>query len=106
MARTDRRRACPAPTIGYWPLRWGNPIPGLPFTDGITSLSAGRDFVCAVRAGIINCWGPNNTDGVLVPPEGSDFLRIGAGFAHACAMRRTGRVKCWGAIRTFPGVAE
>ena len=35
-----------------------------------------------------------------------DFLRIGAGFTHACALRRNGRVKCWGAIRTFPDVAE
>jgi len=111
------------PGTGYWLLAatetggcavdsdgtlrcWGNPIPGLPFTDGITSLSAGRDFVCAVRAGTINCWGPANTDGVLEPPPGSDFVRIGAGFTHACALRRNGRVKCWGAIRTFPGVAE
>jgi alpha-tubulin suppressor-like RCC1 family protein len=85
---------------------WGDPIPGLPFQNGITALSAGRDFVCAVRAGAISCWGPNNVQGVLSPPEGSDFLRIGAGFTHACALRRNGRVKCWGAIRTFPDVAE
>ncbi len=81
---------------------WGELIPGLPADDGVTSLSAGRDFVCAVRGGSVTCWGASNHNGALNPPVDTDFVRVGAGFTHVCGLQATGLVKCWGSITGFP----
>ncbi|WP_165703712.1 RCC1 domain-containing protein [Enhygromyxa salina] len=76
-------------------------------------LVAGGDFSCARRrSGAVVCWG-NNQDGQLGDGRGakvgawstrptavaglSDAIAFGAGEAFACALRRGGKVVCWGA---------
>lgn len=84
---------------------WGAPefeaLEGRP----VTAFSAGRDFLCAISAGRIHCAGPGGS-AVLAPPDGDDFIQIGAGYRHACALRGDGTVACWGSMTLFPGVAQ
>ncbi|PRQ03403.1 Regulator of chromosome condensation (RCC1) repeat protein [Enhygromyxa salina] len=75
-------------------------------------VEAGGDFSCARRkSGSVVCWG-NNQDGQLgdgrgakvgvwsTKPTGvtglSDAIDVGVGEAFACALRRGGKVVCWG----------
>ena len=76
-----------------------------------TAINAGGDFTCALSlTGTITCWG-NNRSGKLgngrsgyyagssVPIEVlgiNDATAITAGNDHACALRRTGTITCWG----------
>jgi len=85
---------------------WGTELPGLPADAGFSSFSAGRDFLCAIRNGRAQCWGTSDSDGQLDPPDYADFVRLAAGYAHACALRGNGHVICWGSIESFPGVAQ
>jgi alpha-tubulin suppressor-like RCC1 family protein len=76
---------------------------------GVRSLSAGQNFVCAVfMDDEISCWG-GNTDGQIgdgtqdgprlapTPVSNiSDVARVSAGRNHACAVRTTRTVRCWG----------
>lgn len=76
--------------------------------DDVVQISA-REGTCAVRAsGQVWCWGRNDQgqigDGTLVdrtiPTRVSgidDAIFVSAGSEqHACAIRRSGRVSCWG----------
>jgi len=79
--------------------------------SGITSVSAGQDFACALRNdGAVLCWG-TNTNGVLgtavavgttsaTPVQIAGLpgpaTQVSAGVAYACAVSGTS-VYCWGA---------
>ena len=89
------------------PSRSPAPIPGLG-PAGITQISAGHHFTCAVVAGAAKCWGWNSHgklgDGttenrsrpVGVQGLGRGTRRIVAGMAHACAIDEGGGLWCWG----------
>ena len=74
-------------------------------------LTAGAEFSCALSAsGGVACWGDNRAgqlgDGKGRPGAASaapvavrelnDAVAVGAGRAHACAVRSSGEVVCWG----------
>lgn len=74
------------------------------------SIVAGAAFTCALDvAGQVHCWGDNSRGQVgdasvvsrrtlAVPVTGlDDAIALAAGDAHVCALRRDGRVSCWGA---------
>jgi Regulator of chromosome condensation (RCC1) repeat len=78
-------------------------------TDAIALAESGV-FACALRrTGSVVCWGQNR-DGELGTGERSvtphaqpvavvgldDAVAVTAGGAHACALRRSGQVACWG----------
>lgn len=77
----------------------------------ITQLAVGYSFACVMRAlGDVYCWGGDPSYGSLGtgtvpyaldmpgPPVAGlvDAQAISCGDAHACALRRTGEVVCWG----------
>ncbi len=89
----------------------GDASPGLIASGATdwTSVSAGDQHTCAVRAGRVACWG-NDTSGELgdgsAGPEpdatpgliasgATDWTSVSAGGSHTCATR-AGRVACWG----------
>lgn len=78
--------------------------------SGVTSLTAGLDFFCAVSGGDVYCWG-SNAKGQMGNDAGGDGLKqttpqsvdlpanaveVAAGSAHACARVVGGDVYCWG----------
>ncbi len=77
---------------------------------GVTSLSAGYEFLCAVAGGDVWCWGHNDKgqigngqggDGVVqtTPVKVTlpgDATEVAAGHQHACALLENGDVYCWG----------
>jgi alpha-tubulin suppressor-like RCC1 family protein len=90
------------------------PVPVSGLSGGVASITAGKDFTCALmRAGTVMCWG-YNFDGELgngattdshVPVPVMNAARNGAlsgvaaiasGQYHTCAVTRTGTVLCWG----------
>lgn len=75
----------------------------------MTRVSAGSTFSCALdEGGVVRCWGDNESgqlgDGTTVDrPEPADVsnlanlqIAVTTGEAHACALRVSGDVKCWG----------
>ena len=76
---------------------------------GVTSISAGDTFACAIQDGAVYCWGINNgaqlglgtidyqphPTPTLIPSLSSGVTEIAAGNSHACAIQY-GVVKCWG----------
>jgi alpha-tubulin suppressor-like RCC1 family protein len=83
--------------------------------SGVTAITAGRDFTCAVASGATlgatsaRCWGKNdagqlgigsnggtNTTPAQVSGLTSNVTAIAAGESHACVVR-SGGVFCWGA---------
>ncbi|MDF1654214.1 MAG: hypothetical protein P1U34_03795 [Coxiellaceae bacterium] len=78
-------------------------------TSGVIDIAAGRESVCALlNTGGVKCWGQNLFwqlgDGTrtnrLVPTDVSDLTSgvtsIASGYIHACALLKTGQIKCWG----------
>lgn len=76
---------------------------------GMTRVSAGSTFSCALdEGGVVRCWGDNESgqlgDGTTVDrPVPGDVtnlanlqIAVTTGEAHACALRVSGAVKCWG----------
>jgi alpha-tubulin suppressor-like RCC1 family protein len=75
---------------------------------GVTSVSVGGGFACALRSdGTVACWGYNNVgqlgigtiDTTVSPATVSNLAgvtAISAGGAEACAVRADGTVSCWG----------
>jgi alpha-tubulin suppressor-like RCC1 family protein len=71
---------------------------------------AGENYTCALRkSGVVACWGDrrlamprdgSHADSSLLKPTPvpglSDVVHIAAKHTHACAVRRSGGVACWG----------
>ena len=84
------------------------PVPVAGVSDAV-QLDLGYQFACALRAtGQVVCWG-NNSSGQLGDGTSgterhaptlvlglSDAVQVAAGNQHACAVRATGGVVCWG----------
>jgi alpha-tubulin suppressor-like RCC1 family protein len=75
-----------------------------------TEVAAGEGFSCArTDAGKVTCWGSNEVGQLGSGSIGgdrrvpafvaglTDIISLDAGFQHACAVTRRGRVHCWGA---------
>jgi alpha-tubulin suppressor-like RCC1 family protein len=74
-------------------------------------VSVGQGHVCGISDGALFCWGRNSTGqlGVRdtaaqlrVPSEvapGTEFVRVGAGQRHTCAIDADGKLLCWGENR-------
>jgi len=74
-----------------------------------TSVSAGGNHTCAIRAGRVACWGLDSSgqlgDGSagiiadatpnLIASGATDWTSVSAGGSHTCATR-AGRIACWG----------
>ncbi|MBN1441019.1 MAG: hypothetical protein JW929_16565 [Anaerolineales bacterium] len=92
---TSDDRAVPAPVAGL--------------QEKTVMLAAGDSFTCALsESGTVRCWGWNAEGQLGDGGEGDRSLPVGvsglgggirsiaAGKAHACALRGTGGVACWG----------
>lgn len=78
-------------------------------TDAL-ALAMGASFTCALQKnGRVSCWGNNDAgqlgNGVsgtnanpspILVAQLTDAVAIGAGLQHACAVRTSGEVVCWG----------
>jgi alpha-tubulin suppressor-like RCC1 family protein len=84
-----------------------NQVIGL--TNGVTSVTTGSMFACALTStGGVKCWGyggdgelgngsfGNSNVPVNVSGLSSGVVAISAGSYHACALLNTGGVRCWG----------
>jgi alpha-tubulin suppressor-like RCC1 family protein len=79
-------------------------------TSGVTAVSAGGGFACALTmSGGVECWGENNagelgnnsTTNSSVPVQVSGLTGVtavsaGSGYVSACAVTAGGGVECWG----------
>jgi alpha-tubulin suppressor-like RCC1 family protein len=90
-----------------------SPIDVTNLSSGVTQVSAGNGFTCAVHAGAAKCWGTNAAgnigDGVYTTGNAPTAITVGgttiglmssvtdisAGGTHACAVHE-GKAKCWG----------
>jgi len=85
-------------------VSWPTVIPNF---SGVTSISSGNGFSCAVKTdGTVWCWGngqylatgqgagvnnvPTQVGGV------TSAVAVSAGYYHACALRSNGTIYCWG----------
>lgn len=66
-----------------------------PYSDFV-QVSAGAEYVCALRvSGKVVCWGLDAL-GEAQAPEEADFTWVSAGKYHTCALRTDGKAVCWG----------
>jgi len=86
--------------------------------DDAIAIAAGGDTSCALRkSGAVSCWGGNDwaqlgngqkargKNPSPSPVHGlDDAIDVSVGFTHACAVRRSGQVVCWG--NNLGGVAR
>lgn len=111
------RRACAVSSGGEvfcWYLRGGHPGPSVTGVHDALSVSVSDKNVCVVhRDGGVSCWGDNavgqlgdGTKTSRTTPKRivgiSDAVEVDISLGstpiptHACALRRSGRVSCWG----------
>lgn len=76
--------------------------------SGVTALSAGTDYTCAVANGAARCWGWNDyrqlgdstgisrTTPITVNGLSTGVTGIAAGYQHTCAVLAGGGARCWG----------
>ena len=99
------------------------PVPVSGLADGVTAISVGSSFACALAHGGAQCWGSNYPSGgrgdnsvgsgstVLPMPVvglATGVTAIVLGDTSACALTESGGVQCWGPIAqvgTFVSVA-
>lgn len=65
----------------------------------LTSMTSGYDFNCGVGVwGDVQCWAGANSYGQTTTPSTSlgPWTQVSAGVWHACALRKTGEIDCWG----------
>lgn len=103
------RAPLPAGAQSAGEIVWLDVSAGQWFTCGIAS--AAPSAVDAPTSGRLYCWGKGDsgrlgtgsTDDEAVPVEieggGDDWVAVDAGVAHACGLRASGRLYCWGADR-------
>lgn len=88
------------------------PVDVTGLTTGVTQITAGSSFTCALTtAGAIKCWGANNagqlgngnsiTSSTPVTVTGmtgnARTITAGSSSGHICAITTAGGLKCWGA---------
>jgi hypothetical protein len=76
------------------------PVPVTGLTSGVTSLSAGVNYACAVMGGAVQCWGNNGigTPSMVpasIPEWSSGAVEVSSGQQHVCALIG-GEVQCFG----------
>lgn len=85
------------------------PVDVLGLTSGVSAISAGYWYTCAVtNSGGVKCWGENEfgklgdgtttirTTPVNVSGLTSGISAVSAGDWHTCALTASGGIKCWG----------
>ncbi|MCA0295791.1 MAG: hypothetical protein LCH96_10890 [Actinobacteria bacterium] len=77
-------------------------------TSGVTSVSVGQEYACALKSsGKVVCWGANSegqlgdnsTTNRVTPVTVHGLTKVkslSVGYYHACATRTTGKAVCWG----------
>lgn len=96
----SRDESLPWATSGFLPVE----------AKDVVQVSGYSDYACAVKPdGRVLCWGSNREGGIGVDSKGIDDVReptlvpgltsvksVASGLLHSCALRRDGRVVCWG----------
>jgi alpha-tubulin suppressor-like RCC1 family protein len=91
-------------------LGLNQPAPQRVGTGTWTQIAAGRSFACGLQPdGRLRCWGLGTSgqlgNGALIgepmpvavgQDEITDWVDVAAGETHACALRATGELRCWG----------
>jgi Regulator of chromosome condensation (RCC1) repeat len=72
--------------------------PRYTLASGGTDLRSGYDYLCALRGGVVACFGERDEGqpiGVHRAAAGT-FVQLATGATHACGLRSDGAVQCWG----------
>jgi len=91
-------------------LQFDSPVPiRIARLNGIFAVHDGRNFMCALEATAVDCWGSNalgqlGATAEVMAGRGAAIVRmpsgrptsIGAGVSNACAAFQVGLVACWG----------
>jgi len=82
-------------TIFAWGVNGANQC-NSPAGENYKMVSAGAEFVVALKTdGSLIAWG-NNGSGQCNVPSGNDFVAVSAGFAHVIALKSNGTIVAWG----------